>query len=59
MPLGSLVAGVLGSTIGLVPTLWIGFAGTVFGSVFVLFSPITRMKVLPSDEVAAVEDTHR
>lgn len=53
IPLGSLLSGALGTTIGLVPTLWIGFAGTVLGCVFVVFSPITRMKTLPSEEVAS------
>jgi MFS family permease len=55
MPIGSLLAGVLGSTIGTLPTMWIGAIGTFLGGAFVLFSPLTRMKVLPK-ELEANED---
>lgn len=60
MPIASIVSGILGTVIGVLPTIWIGAAGTVFACSFVLFSPITRMKVLPTDQVAddriSVED---
>jgi MFS family permease len=49
MPIASLLAGVLGSTIGTLPTMWIGALGTFLGAGFVLFSPLTRMKVLPKE----------
>jgi MFS family permease len=49
MPIGSLLAGVLGTTVGTIPTMWIGAGGTAFGAVFVLFSPLTFMKVLPKE----------
>ena len=51
MPIGALLSGVLGTTIGIIPTMWIGTIGTVLGAGFVLFSPITRMKTLPSEQV--------
>ncbi len=52
MPIASLVAGVLGETIGVLPTMWIGVAGGFLASVFVLFSPLTTMRVLPTELVA-------
>ena len=58
MPIASIAAGILGTTIGVLPTMWIGAIGATLSCVFVLFSPITRMKVLPTgdvDEVAARE----
>ena len=46
-PLGSLVGGVLGSTIGLRPTLWIGAAGAIAGGLFLLPSPLPHLRTLP------------
>ena len=46
-PLGSLVGGVLGSTIGLRPTLWIGAAGAIVGGLFLLPSPLPQLRTLP------------
>jgi MFS family permease len=46
-PLGSLVAGALGSWIGLRPTLWIATVGAVAGVLFLLPSPIIRLRDLP------------
>jgi len=51
MPIGALAAGALGSTIGILPTMWIGVVGTAVGSFWVLFSPITRMRTLPTELV--------
>jgi MFS family permease len=45
--LGSLVGGLLGSTIGLQPALWIGTAGALLGVLFLLPSPVPRMRELP------------
>ncbi len=56
MPIGALLSGVLGTTIGTLPTMFIGAIGTVFGAVFVVFSPLTTMKVLPKD-LDATADT--
>lgn len=52
LPIAGVLSGLLGSTIGLLPTMWIGAVGALFGSFWVLFSPITRMKELPRTLVA-------
>lgn len=49
MPIGGLVAGALGTAIGVTPTLWIGAIGVVLSAVFVVFSPLLGMRELPAD----------
>jgi MFS family permease len=44
---GSLVGGLLGTWIGLRPTLWIGAAGAMLGVLFLLPSPVPRLRELP------------
>jgi MFS family permease len=46
-PLGSLIGGFLGTTIGLRPTLWIAAAGAIAGFLWLLPSPIPKMRELP------------
>ena len=46
-PIGALLGGVLGSEIGLRPTLWIATVGGVAGVLWLLPSPIARMRDLP------------
>ena len=46
-PVGSLLGGVLGGAIGLRPTLWIATVGAVGGVLFLLPSPLPRMRELP------------
>jgi predicted MFS family arabinose efflux permease len=46
-PLGSLLGGLLGSTIGLRPTLWIAAAGGICAVFFLLPSPAPRLRELP------------
>jgi MFS family permease len=46
-PLGTSVAGVLGSTIGVHNTIWIGAGGALLGMAFLLPSPIRRLKDVP------------
>ena len=46
-PLGSLLGGVLGSTIGLRPTLWIASVGAVAGFLWLLPSPVPSLRTLP------------
>ena len=46
-PLGGLLGGWLGSTIGLRPTLWIATAGALAGVLFLLPSPAPRLRELP------------
>jgi MFS family permease len=54
LPLGGFVGGVLGDTIGVRPTLWVGAIGGLFAFLPVRLSPLHRMRDLPThvDEVA-------
>jgi MFS family permease len=45
--LGSLAGGVLGTTIGLRPTLWIATTGALLGVLWLLPSPVLGMRELP------------
>jgi MFS family permease len=49
-PLGAFLGGVLGSAIGVRPTLWIATVGGLLGFLFLLPSPIPRMRELPATE---------
>jgi MFS family permease len=49
-PLGALVGGALGSWIGLRPTLWIATVGAVAGVLWLLPSPVLRLRELPETE---------
>jgi MFS family permease len=46
-PLGALAGGWLGSAIGLRPTLWIATAGALAGVLWLLPSPVPRLRELP------------
>jgi predicted MFS family arabinose efflux permease len=46
-PVGSLIGGFLGAAIGLQTTLWIGVVGAMTGFLFLLPSPIPKMRELP------------
>jgi MFS family permease len=46
-PIGALVGGTLGGTIGLRPTLWIAAVGGVAGFLWLLPSPVARLRELP------------
>jgi predicted MFS family arabinose efflux permease len=48
-PLGALLGGLLGSTLGLRPALWVATLGGVAGAVPVLFTALPRYR-LPSGE---------
>jgi MFS family permease len=47
IPIGSLAGGILGSTIGLRPTLWVGAIGGAFGFMPLLFSPVPGLAKIP------------
>ncbi|HEY2508847.1 MAG TPA: MFS transporter [Streptosporangiaceae bacterium] len=47
LPLGGLLGGVLGSTIGIRPTLWIGVVGAWASGFWVLASPLRTMRDIP------------
>ena len=49
-PLGALAGGLLGATLGLRPTLWIATAGAVFAVLWLLPSPLPRLRELPERE---------
>jgi hypothetical protein len=51
-PVGALLGGVLGSLVGLRPTLWIAAAGGTLGALWLLPSPVARFR-MPSSEPAA------
>jgi MFS family permease len=53
-PLGALLGGLLGSTLGLRPALWVATLGGVAGAVLVLPTALPRYR-LPSGEAAAEE----
>ena len=46
-PLGALLGGALGTAIGLHTTLWIGVVGALAGVIWLVFSPIPRMREAP------------
>jgi MFS family permease len=48
MPLGGIIGGALGTTIGIRPTLWIGFIGSWAAGFWVYFSPLRHMRDVPS-----------
>ncbi len=53
MPLGALLGGVLGTAIGIVPTLWLAVATQVLAAVPVLVSPLLGMRDLPGADDGA------
>ena len=55
MPIAAVLSGVLGETIGIIPTIWIGSIGVVFAATFVLFSPLSREEYLTS-QIKSVEN---
>ncbi|MEV4661255.1 MFS transporter [Micromonospora echinofusca] len=46
-PIGALIGGALGSTLGVRPALWIATAGALAGVLWVAFSPVRRLRGLP------------
>jgi MFS family permease len=48
IPIGALLGGILGSTIGLRPTLWIAVGGSALAVLPVFFSPLRTMRELPT-----------
>lgn len=49
MPMAALLSGWLGTSLGLVPTLWIGMVGCTIAVIPLLLSPLPRLHVLPSE----------
>jgi MFS family permease len=48
-PIGALLGGALGTAIGLQTTLWIGVVGALAGVIFLVFSPIPRLREAPAE----------
>ncbi|MEU6234876.1 MFS transporter [Kitasatospora sp. NPDC047058] len=48
IPLGAVLAGVLGSTIGLRPAMWVTTVGVPLAALILLFSPVGRTRDLPT-----------
>jgi hypothetical protein len=48
MPLAALASGLLAEQLGLVAVIWIGTAGSFLAAAPVVFSPLLRMRTLPS-----------
>ena len=57
IPFGGLLAGVLGSTIGVRPTLWISAGIAWAAGLLLFFSPLRAMRDLPESEVNDVHTT--
>jgi len=55
MPLGGVLGGWLGTSLGVVPTLWVCAGGALLSTLPVVFSPLLRMRDLPRPE--SVETT--
>jgi MFS family permease len=51
MPLGGFAGGALGSFIGLRPTLWVAAGGSVTCFLWVLFSPVPKVREIPEQAV--------
>ncbi|MET0296031.1 MAG: MFS transporter [Microbacterium sp.] len=56
MPIGALVAGALGTWIGVVPTLWISAAGQLLAGLFVVIGPFWSIRDLPDAAATPASD---
>ena len=50
LPLGGLIGGILGQSIGVRNTLWVSAIGGMFSFLFVFFSPARRARQLPTGD---------
>jgi len=53
IPIGIVIGGILGSTIGLHATLWVGAIGGLVAFLPVLFSPVRSLREIPTEPVQA------
>lgn len=53
MPIAALLAGALGTWLGVVPTMWIGAIGQLLSAAFVVFGPFWTMRELPDAHTTA------
>ena len=59
VPIGALLGGLLGETIGLRPTLFISSAGEMAGVIWLLFTPVWSLHDLPAGPEDYAEDQHK
>jgi MFS family permease len=61
IPIGSIIGGALGTTIGILPTIWIGAIGGLLGMVPLLLQPVRSLRALPAspEEYDASEAAQR
>jgi MFS family permease len=50
MPIGGVIGGLLGTAVGIRPTMWIGVVGSWAAGFFVYFSPLRTMRDVPLTE---------
>jgi hypothetical protein len=55
MPIGGLIGGALGSTIGLRSTLWVAAIGALTAFLWVLLSPVPAVQTMPPSLGAPIE----
>jgi hypothetical protein len=48
MPIGGLLGGALGTTLGLRPTLWVAAAGSLSAFLWIRFSPVPSVRTIPT-----------
>ena len=56
MPIAALLAGALGTWIGVVPTLWIAAVGELLAGLFVVTGPFWTMRELPEAHAEHTDD---
>jgi MFS family permease len=56
-PIGAVLAGTLGTALGLQPTMWIGTASAVLSVLWVLASGVRRVRELPDNAAATPEES--
>ena len=59
LPIGFFVGGILGRTIGLRPTLWIGAVGGTLAFLWPFLSPVRRLRAIPAmprQELSAIDE---
>jgi tellurite resistance protein TehA-like permease len=57
MPIAALLAGALGTWLGVVPTMWIGAIGGLASALFVVIGPFWGMRALPDAPESSTDDT--
>ena len=56
MPIAGLLSGIVSTSLGVVPVVWIGMLGSLLAAGFVVFSPLLRMRRLPDAAIDGAAD---